>query len=162
MNTWNGLPYPYWKKVYDSIRAALNKLIMREKGVNNAPAEPIDTQGMAYNKAAMEALLQEPAVEQPVITVVDIPRANDIYFDAEDGVIYGSDGEGDRRDQGHPGNNDGEQGNNRRNGSAGEVEIQEGEEGDENGDGSGDGEEDDEEEDGDDDDDSEEEEEDEA
>ena len=86
MNTWNGLPYQYWKKVYDSIRAALNKLILREKGVNDTVEEPIDTRGMAYNKDAMEVLLEEPSIAQLIIAPVEIPRANDVYFDAEEGV----------------------------------------------------------------------------
>ena len=86
MKRWNGLPYQYWKKVYDSIRAALNKLILQEKGVNNTTEKPIDTRGMAYNKDAMEALLEEPTIEQPIIAPIEIPRANDVYFESEEGV----------------------------------------------------------------------------
>ena len=99
MNTWNDLPFQYWKKVYDSIRAALNKLILQEKGVNNTQEEAIDTRGMAYNKNAMAAQLGEPTIEQPVIAAVEIPRANDIYFDAEDGVSYEVGGEGEDGDE---------------------------------------------------------------
>lgn len=107
MNTWNGLPYQYWKKVYDSIRAALNKLILQEKGENNNSEGPVDTRGMAYNKEAMAALLGEPTIEEPVIMAVEIPKASDVYFDANgDGMEEGNvnqwegdnvgDGEGDK------------------------------------------------------------------
>ena len=92
MNTWNGLPSQYWKKVHDSIRAALNKLILQEKGVNNPTEDLVDTRGIAYNKDAMKALLEEPTIKQPVIVAVKIPKANDFNFDAEDEVI--ADGEG--------------------------------------------------------------------
>jgi len=85
MNTWNGLPSQYWKKVYESIRAALNKLILQEKGVNNPSEDQVDTREMAYNKDAMKALLEELTIKQPVIVAVTIPKANDLNFDAEDG-----------------------------------------------------------------------------
>jgi hypothetical protein len=100
MNTWNGLPFPYWDKVYDSIRAALNSLILRERGAHDSVAEPVDTRGMAYSKAAMEALLQEPKINQPIITAVDIPRANNMYFDPEDGIDCEIDGRDNGNDSG--------------------------------------------------------------
>ena len=99
MNTWNGLPSQYWKKVYDSIRAALNKLILQEKGVDNS-SDQVDTQGMAYNKDAMKTLLEEPTIKQPVIVAVKIPKANDLSFNAEEGVIA-EDGGGDEENAGY-------------------------------------------------------------
>ena len=55
--------------------------------MNSTPAEAIDTRGIAYNRVAMEALLEEPEVEQPNITgAVDIPEASGVYFDAENVV----------------------------------------------------------------------------
>ena len=99
MNTWNGLPSQYWGKVYDSIRAALNKLILQEKGVDNS-SDQVDMRGMAYNKDAMKALLEEPTIKQPVIVAVKIPKASDLSFDAEEGVIA-QDGGGDEENAGY-------------------------------------------------------------
>ena len=89
MNTWNGLPSRYWEKVLTTVRATLNGLI-RDSGVNNAPSEAIDTRAISYNRAAMEALLEEPEVDQVEVTRIDIPiptaSASEVYFDAENGV----------------------------------------------------------------------------
>jgi hypothetical protein len=96
MNTWNGLPNRYWEKVLATIRAALNGMI-REFGLDTAPAEPVDTRGISYNQAAMKALLEEPEVEQHEVTRIDqpIPTASEVYFDAEDGV----DGDGNQAEE---------------------------------------------------------------
>ena len=85
MNTWNGFPSRYWEKVLGTVRAGLGEQI-RETGVNSAPSKPIDTRGISYNQAAMEALLGEPEVEQPKVARVEIPEASSVYFDAEGGV----------------------------------------------------------------------------
>ena len=86
MNTWNGLPPHYWKKVLATVRASLNGLILRDVGRSNAPAEAIDTHGISYNRTAMEALLEEPEIDQPRVTGIDIPAASEVYFDAENGI----------------------------------------------------------------------------
>lgn len=86
MNTWNGLPPRYWEKVLATVRASLNGLILRDAGVSNAPAEAIDTRGISYNRTAMEALLEEPEIDQPRVTGIDIPAASEVYFDAENGI----------------------------------------------------------------------------
>lgn len=90
MNTWNGLPSQYWEKVLATIRAALNGMI-RDSGLDRAPSEPVDTRGIAYNQAAMEALLEEPGVEQHEVTRINlpIPTASEVYFDAEDEIDDG-------------------------------------------------------------------------
>lgn len=87
MNTWNGLPSRYWDKVLATIRAALNGLIC-DSGLDKARSEPVDTRGISYNQAAMEALLEEPQVQQREMTRVDqpIPIAREVYFEAENGV----------------------------------------------------------------------------
>jgi hypothetical protein len=87
MNTWNGLPSRYWEKVLATVRAGLNGMI-RDSGLDRAPSEPVDTRGISYNQAAMEALLEEPEVEQHEVTRIDqpIPTASEVYFDAENGV----------------------------------------------------------------------------
>lgn len=59
MNTWNGLPSRYWEKVLSTVRAEV-KAQIRNTGVNSAPGDAIDTKGISYNRAAMEALLGEP------------------------------------------------------------------------------------------------------
>ena len=59
---------------------------IRDTGVNSAPCEPINTRGISYNQAAMEALLGKPKVEQPNFVRVEIPEASLIYFDAKGGV----------------------------------------------------------------------------
>jgi len=95
MNTWNKLPPRYWEKVLATVRASLNASILRDAGVNSTPPEAIDTRGIAYNRVAMEALLEEPDIEQPNISgAVDIPAAREVYFDAENGVGPGDDGTG--------------------------------------------------------------------
>src|SRR5437588_11548897 len=58
---------------------------------NTLLEEPINTRGMAYDKDAMAALLEEPTIEQPVIVAVEIPKANDVFFITKKGV--GGDGE---------------------------------------------------------------------
>ena len=68
------------------MRASLNDLILRDGGVNKDPVEAIDTRGITYNRAAMDALLEEPVVDQPNVTTIDIPAAKEVYFIAEDGV----------------------------------------------------------------------------
>lgn len=78
------------------MRASLNGLILRDGGVNKGPAEAIDTRGIAYNRAAMDALLEEPVVDQPNVTSIDIPAAKEVYFIAEDGVGDEGDHEDDR------------------------------------------------------------------
>jgi hypothetical protein len=92
MNTWNGFPNRYWEKVLATVRASLNRLV-RDSGVNNAPSEAIDTRGISYNRAAMEALLEEPEVDQLEVTSINIPiptaSASEVYFDAENGVDGG-------------------------------------------------------------------------
>lgn len=80
MNTWNSLPFPYRKKVYNFIGAAVNDLILREKGVNSTLAAPVNTRGIAINKAAIEALLRELKIQKPVYTTFDIP------FNVENGI----------------------------------------------------------------------------
>ena len=64
--------------------------------MNKGPAEEIDTRGIAYNRAAMDALLEEPVVNQPNVTSIDIPAAKEVYFIAEDGVGDEGDHEEDR------------------------------------------------------------------
>ena len=96
VNTWNGLPSRYWEKVLDNVQASLNGMILRDGGVNKGPAVAIDTRGITYNRAAMDALLEEPAVEQPNFTGIEIPAAKDAYFIAEDGVGVDEDHKDDR------------------------------------------------------------------
>ena len=57
------------------MRASLNGLILRDGGVNKGPVEAIDTRGITYNYAAMDALLEEPVVDQSNVTTIDIPAA---------------------------------------------------------------------------------------
>jgi len=99
MNTWNGLPSRYWEKVLGNVRAKLNAQI-RNTGVNSAPCDPIDTRGISYNRAAMEALLGEPEVEQPNFMRVEIPEASSVYFEAEGGV--GLENMGEENEPGPP------------------------------------------------------------
>ena len=80
------------------MRASLNSLILRDGGVNKGPAEAIDTRSIAYNRAAMDALLEEPVVDQPNVTSIVIPAAKEVYFIAEDGVGD----EGDHKDDRGP------------------------------------------------------------
>ena len=68
------------------MRASLNGLILGDGGVNKVPTEAIDIGGIAYNRAAMDALLEESVVDQPNVTSIDIPAAKEVYFIAEDGV----------------------------------------------------------------------------
>src|ERR1700681_606824 len=88
MNIWNDLPSPLRQKVIKSIRAALNNLILNEKGANNMTpvAKP---RRVVLNKAAMEALMMEPDIETPEISAICIPTAKDLSFDAEDGIDDG-------------------------------------------------------------------------
>ena len=78
------------------MRASLNGLILRDGGVDKGPVEAIDTRGITYNRAAMDALLEEPVVDQPNVTSIDIPAAKEVYFIAEVGVGDGGDHEEDR------------------------------------------------------------------
>ena len=78
------------------MRASLNDLILRDGGVHKGPAEAIDTRGIAYNRAAMDALLEEPVVDQPNVTSIDIRAAKEVYFIAEAGVGDEGDQEDDR------------------------------------------------------------------
>ena len=64
----------------------MNKLILQEKGVNDTTEKPIGTLGMAYNKDAMEALLEEPTIEQPINAPIEFSRTIDMYFESEKGV----------------------------------------------------------------------------
>ena len=57
------------------MRASLNGLILPDGGVNKGPAEAIDTRGIAFNRAVMDALLEETVVDQPNVTSIDIPAA---------------------------------------------------------------------------------------
>src|SRR5437588_12144694 len=82
MNTWNGLPSQYWEKILGTVWAELNAQI-HDIGVNSAPCEPINTRGISYNRAAMEALLGEPEVEHLNFVRVDILEASLIYFDTK-------------------------------------------------------------------------------
>ena len=68
------------------MRASLNGLILRDGGVNKDLVEAIDTRGIKCNRVAMDALLEEPVVDQPNVTTIDIPAAKEIYFITEDGV----------------------------------------------------------------------------
>ena len=69
------------------VQASLNGMILHDKGVKRGPSEAIDTRGISYNCVAMDALLQEPTVDQPNVMSINIPAAKDsVYFDAEDGV----------------------------------------------------------------------------
>ena len=78
------------------MRASLNGLILCDGGVNKGPPEAFDPRGIAYNCAAMDALLEEPVVDQPNVTSIDIPAAEEVYFIAEDGVRDERDHEDDR------------------------------------------------------------------
>ena len=78
------------------MRSSLNGLILRDGGVNKGPTEAIDTQGITYNCAAMDALLEKPVVDQPNVTSIDIPAAKEVYFIAKDGVGDEGDHEDDR------------------------------------------------------------------
>ena len=64
--------------------------------MNKGPTEAIDTWGIAYNCAAMDAQLEEPVADQPNVTSIDIPAAKEVYFIAEDGVGDEGDYEDDR------------------------------------------------------------------
>ena len=86
MNIWNDLPSPLRQKVIKSIWAALNNLIVREKGANNTPAAATKPCRVVLNKTAMEALMMEPDIETPIISAIRIPIAEELSFNAEDGV----------------------------------------------------------------------------
>ena len=42
------------------------------------PVEAIDTRSITYNRAAMDALLEELVVDQPNVTTIDIPAAKEV------------------------------------------------------------------------------------
>jgi hypothetical protein len=101
MNIWNDLPSPLRQKVIKSIRAALNNLILREKGANNTPAVATKPRRVVLNKTAMEALMMEPDIETPIISAIHIPIAKDLFFDAEDRVDDGDNDSDNEHDDIH-------------------------------------------------------------
>ena len=82
--------------IWVTLTASLNGLILHDGGVNKSPTEGIDTWGIAYNHAAIDALLEEPVVHQPNIISINIPAAKEVSFIAEDGVGDEGDHEDDR------------------------------------------------------------------
>jgi hypothetical protein len=91
MNIWNDLPSPLRQKVIKSIQAALNNLILHEKGANNRPAAATKPCRVVLNTTAMDVLRMEPDIETPIISAICIPIAKEMPFNAEDGVEHSND-----------------------------------------------------------------------